>query len=62
VTAADDALNIGWLRDLYGAVFAATGGYRVPNDANDGCYINNPDPDITDPAVNRSGVPWYTLY
>lgn len=57
-----DAANIGWLRDLYGGVFAATGGYPVPNDQMDGCYINNPDPDITDPAFNRSGVPWYTLY
>ncbi|MER6944251.1 FAD-binding protein [Nonomuraea sp. NPDC000554] len=59
---AADAANIGWLRDLYGSVWAATGGYPVPNDQSDGCYINNPDPDITDPAFNRSGVPWYTLY
>jgi hypothetical protein len=59
---AADASNIGWLRDLYGQVFAATGGYPVPNDQTDGCYVNNPDPDITDPTYNRSGVPWYTLY
>ncbi|WP_431909519.1 FAD-binding oxidoreductase [Nonomuraea jabiensis] len=59
---AADAANIGWLRDLYGSVWAATGGYPVPGDQADGCYINNPDPDITDPAFNRSGVPWQTLY
>lgn len=59
---AADAANIGWLRDLYGSVWEATGGYPVPGDQADGCYVNNPDPDITDPAFNRSGVPWYTLY
>jgi hypothetical protein len=59
---AQDAANVGWLRDLYGAVFAATGGYPVPGADTDGCYVNNPDPDIADPAYNRSGVPWFTLY
>ncbi|PRX55815.1 FAD/FMN-containing dehydrogenase [Nonomuraea fuscirosea] len=59
---AADAANIGWLRGLYGAVWSATGGYPVPGEQADGCYINNPDPDITDPAFNRSGVPWQTLY
>jgi FAD/FMN-containing dehydrogenase len=43
-------------------VWSATGGYPVPGDQADGCYVNNPDPDITDPAFNRSGVPWHTLY
>ncbi len=32
------------------------------NDRTDGCYINYPDMDINDPQVNRSGVPWSTLY
>ena len=59
---ADDAANVGWLRDLYGAVFAGTGGFPGIDDDTDGCYVNNPDPDITDPAYNRSGIPWYTLY
>ncbi len=59
---AADAANIGWLRELYGSVWSATGGYPAPNSQADGCYINNPDPDITDPAFNRSGVPWQTLY
>ncbi len=57
----DDA-NIGWTRDVYGEVFSATGGYPVPGAATDGCYINYPDADITDPQVNTTGVPWHTLY
>ncbi|MEZ0093273.1 FAD-binding protein [Streptacidiphilus sp. EB129] len=60
--AGNDAENIGWTRDVYSEVFAATGGYPVPGAAADGCYINYPDADITDPAQNRSGVPWQTLY
>ena len=59
---AEDAVHLGWLRDIYHETFAATGGYPVPNEQSDGCYINDPDPDITDPAFNRSGVPWQTLY
>jgi hypothetical protein len=65
---AADAANVAWLQDIYGAVFADTGGYPVPGEQGahgahgDGCYVSNPDPDITDPARNRSGVPWYTLY
>jgi hypothetical protein len=58
----DDADNIGWVRDVYSEVFSATGGYPVPSAATDGCYINYPDPDITDPVYNTSGVPWHTLY
>jgi hypothetical protein len=57
-----DAVNIGWLRDLYGQVFAGTGGFPVPNDVYEGCVINLPDPDAVDPTLNRSGVAWQTLY
>ncbi|MEU1124558.1 FAD-binding oxidoreductase [Streptomyces sp. NPDC005899] len=60
--ASGDAANIGWTRDVYGEVFAATGGYPVPGAATDGCYINYPDADIADTAVNTTGVPWHTLY
>ncbi len=60
--AENDAANIGWTRDVYGEVFSSGGGYPVPGPATDGCYINYPDADITDPKVNTSGVPWYTLY
>ena len=59
---ADDEANIAWLRELYGGAFSATGGYPVPSDQADGCYISNPDPDITDPAYNKSGVQWPALY
>ncbi|MGW3150770.1 FAD-binding oxidoreductase [Streptomyces sp. NPDC001177] len=58
----DDDANIGWVRDVYGEVFSATGGYPVPGAATDGCYINYPDADITDTKVNTTGVPWHTLY
>ncbi|MFT7873896.1 MULTISPECIES: FAD-binding oxidoreductase [Amycolatopsis] len=60
--AADDEVNLAWLRDLYADTFAATGGYPVPGEIVDGTNINNPDPDIVDPALNRSGVDWSTLY
>lgn len=60
--AEDDAVNIAWLRDLYGDTFADTGGYPVTNEIVDGTNINNPDPDILDPAWNSSGVPWSALY
>ncbi|GAB1644484.1 FAD-binding oxidoreductase [Krasilnikovia sp. MM14-A1259] len=59
---AEDQTHIGWLRSVYGETFAATGGYPVPNDQTDGCYINSPDMDIRDPNVNKSGVPWSKLY
>jgi hypothetical protein len=59
---ADDDTNIGWLRQLYGDVYAGTGGVPVPNDVTDGCFVNYCDTDLSDPAFNRSGVPWSTLY
>ena len=59
---ADDAQHIAWVRAVYGEVFASTGGYPVPNDVTDGCYINYPDMDINNPQINRSGVPWHALY
>lgn len=59
---ADDDLHLGWLRDLYHATFADTGGFPVPGDRYDGCSINIPDPDVLDPAFNQSGVPWSTFY
>ncbi len=58
----EDAFYLGWLRDLYEDFFSATGGVPLIDDSTDGCYINYPDRDITDPRRNRSGVPWQTLY
>nr|WP_279493841.1 FAD-binding protein [Actinocrispum wychmicini] len=54
-----DALHDEWIRQLYRAVYATTGG--VP-DPRDGAYISYPDRDLADPAQNTSGVPWSTLY
>jgi hypothetical protein len=57
-----DAANIAWVRNVFSEVFASSGGYPVPSDAVDGCFINYPDMDIADSSQNKSGVPWYTLY
>jgi FAD/FMN-containing dehydrogenase len=57
-----DEANVAWTRAVYNEVFASTGGYPVPGDATDGCYINFPDMDINDPTQNTTGVPWHTLY
>ncbi|MFE1948859.1 FAD-binding oxidoreductase [Streptomyces sp. NPDC059524] len=57
----DDAVDR--LRRLYRDVFAATGGVPVPGaGGNDGCLAGHPDPDLTDPRWNTSGVPWHRLY
>ncbi|GHG99012.1 FAD-dependent oxidoreductase [Streptomyces rubradiris] len=53
---------LGWVRDLYRAVYADTGGVPVPGAVSDGSFINYPDADLTDPALNTSGTPWHTLY
>ncbi len=59
---AEDDYHIDNLRALYRDVYADTGGVPVPNERNEGAYINYPDRDLTDPQWNRSGVPWSTLY
>src|SRR5258705_1621850 len=70
----DTACNVGWVdprdetnslalaRAFYRELFADTGGVPVPGDSYDGTFINHPDVDVADPALNTSGVPWYTLY
>ncbi|MBL1065941.1 FAD-binding oxidoreductase [Streptomyces sp. 7-21] len=58
----EDSLHLNWLRGLYGEVYAATGGYPVPDGRTGGCYINSPDPDILDPRYNASKVPWQAFY
>jgi aclacinomycin oxidase len=57
-----DAERLAWVRGLYGDVFAATGGAPVPNEVTHGSYINYPDVDLADPALNTSGVSWSALY
>lgn len=59
---AEDDFYLGWERETFEAMFAGSGGVPVPDEQVDGCYINYPDVDMADPARNRSGVPWSTLY
>ncbi|MDH2424514.1 BBE domain-containing protein [Sphaerisporangium sp. TRM90804] len=61
-SAADDEAYIDRIRELYADIYAETGGAPVPNDQTDGAYINYPDADLADPALNTSGVPWHDLY
>jgi aclacinomycin oxidase len=58
----DEAKNLAWVRSIYRDLFADSGGVPVPGDAYAGSFINHPDVDLTDPALNTSGVPWHTLY
>jgi hypothetical protein len=58
----EEAKNLAWVRGFYRNLFAETGGVPVPGDAYDGTFINHPDTDLADPALNTSGVPWHTLY
>ncbi|MEO3849296.1 FAD-binding oxidoreductase [Streptomyces sp. B8F3] len=58
---AEDERQLTWMRELYGKVYARSGG--VPAGADDsGTFINYPDNDLADPAHNTSGTPWHTLY
>jgi hypothetical protein len=50
-----------WIRELYGKVYADSGGVPAGAD-DDGTFINYPDGDLADPAHNTSGMPWHTLY
>jgi hypothetical protein len=59
---AEDDKHLTWIRKAYKGIYADTGGVPVPNDVNDGSYINYPDVDLMDPELNTSGVPWSTLY
>jgi FAD binding domain-containing protein/berberine-like enzyme len=59
---ADEARNLAWVRAFYRELFAESGGVPVPGEACDGAFINHPDTDFADPALNPSGVPWHTLY
>jgi aclacinomycin oxidase len=59
---ADEAKNLAWVRAFYRDLFADAGGVPVPGDAYAGAFINHPDVDLADPALNTSGVPWHTVY
>jgi aclacinomycin oxidase len=60
--AATDDQHVAWARQFYADLYAGTGGVPAPGPATDGSYINYPDVDLADPAINTSGVPWSTLY
>ncbi|MFF9980092.1 FAD-binding oxidoreductase [Streptomyces erythrochromogenes] len=60
--AKDDAKETDRLRAFYGDVHAESGGVPATGGVTDGCYINYPDTDLADPAVNTSGVPWHELF
>jgi hypothetical protein len=58
----EEGKNLAWVRAFYRELFAESGGVPVPGEAYDGAFINHPDVDLADPALNTSGVPWHTLY
>jgi hypothetical protein len=58
----DEAPNVAWARAFYRELFGDTGGVPVPGEAYDGAFINHPDADLADPALNTSDVAWPTLY
>jgi aclacinomycin oxidase len=58
----DAEKNLRWVRAFYRDLFAESGGVPVPGDAYDGSFINHPEVDHADPQMNKSGVPWQTLY
>jgi hypothetical protein len=58
----EEAENLAWVRAFYRDLFAESGGVPVPGERYDGAFINHPDTDLADPALNTSGVPWHTLY
>ncbi|MFJ9775951.1 FAD-binding oxidoreductase [Kitasatospora sp. NPDC101157] len=59
---AEDDRHVGFLRELYEDVYAATGGAPVPGRSTAGAYVNYADTDLKDPRRNRSGVSWQELY
>jgi aclacinomycin oxidase len=60
--AKEETANLAWVRAFYRDLFADSGGVPVPGEAYDGSFINHPDPDLADPALNTSGVPWHEVY
>jgi len=59
---AETETQLKWVRAFYRELFADTGGAPVPGDAYEGAMINHPDPDLADPVLNTSGVPWHAFY
>lgn len=60
--AADDYMYIEWNRRCYESLYVHSGGVPAPDGNADGCYINYPDRDLSDPMHNRSDWSWEQLY
>jgi FAD/FMN-containing dehydrogenase len=58
----DEREHLAWIRETYRATFAGTGGVPIVGGVTDGCYINYPDVDLSDPYWNKSADPWSRLY
>jgi FAD/FMN-containing dehydrogenase len=60
---AEDAEHLAWIRGMYQDIYSATGGVPAPDPASntDGCFVNYPDIDLSDPEFNPDW-PWSTLY
>ncbi|GAB3547194.1 hypothetical protein J2S53_003056 [Actinopolyspora lacussalsi] len=58
----NDEAGLDWMRRLFRDLHAGTGGAPVSDEITDGCYVNFPDTDMSDPEWNTSGVPWQELY
>jgi hypothetical protein len=66
------APHLAWIRGFHHDMYRDTGGVPVvprpdatgPRPNTDGCYINYPDVDLSDPDLNPPGVgqPWHTLH
>ena len=51
----EEAKNLAWVRAFYRDLFAESGGVPVPGEAYDGAFINHPDTDLADPALEYLG-------
>ncbi|MFB7665503.1 FAD-dependent oxidoreductase [Kitasatospora sp. NPDC056138] len=62
--------HLSWIRRFYRDVYQPTGGVPavasptlpLPPPNTDGCYVNYPDVDLSDPEFNTSDQPWHQLY
>lgn len=59
---AEDDWHLAWLRGFYREVYLDTGGVPVPGEVTDGCFVNYPDIDLSDPEWNTSTETWASLY
>lgn len=60
---AEDEHHLAWIRGMYSDIYAATDGVPAPgpHSNTDGCFINYPDIDLSDPVWNPAWE-WSMLY